>query len=299
MNQVRSTQVCAVVVTYHPDGDFSKRLGAVLPQVAHVIIVDNGSGAEAISRLTDLAQDSRVTLLKNERNRGLAIALNQGLLEAKRLGFSWALTLDHDTLVAQDCISNLLKTLNHHPENSKVAVIGCNYQNRTTGEYCRDPHQPRSFDEVRTLITSGSLMSLEIFEAVGPFREEFFIDGLDFEYCARARQMGFKIVMSLAVGMVHNEGEKTRHRLLGMTFVTHNHSPLRRYYIFRNGLRLILEFGLKDPKWALGLCRNLFRETRSIILFESQKFAKLKASSRGLVHGLFRRLGPHGEKWQA
>ncbi len=36
-------QVCAVVVTYHPDDDFPARLSRIVPQVAATFIVDNGS----------------------------------------------------------------------------------------------------------------------------------------------------------------------------------------------------------------------------------------------------------------
>jgi len=36
-------QVCAVVVTYHPDHDFPARLTRIAPQVAATFIVDNGS----------------------------------------------------------------------------------------------------------------------------------------------------------------------------------------------------------------------------------------------------------------
>lgn len=286
-----NADVCAVVVTYHPDQDFPQRVEAILPQVGRVIIVDNGSNPQSLAFIEPFEKNPKVTLLRNAVNQGLAIALNQGIGKAGDLGFGWVFTLDHDTMVVSDCIDKCLSTLRQYPLLSEVGIVGCNYQNRTTGELCRQPRVDQPWDEVRTVITSGSLMPVSLFHKIGPVRESFFIDCLDFEYCLRARGHGYKILFSLPVGMIHNEGEKTRHKLLVWNFVTHNHSPLRRYYIFRNGIRLIQEYWAKEPKWVLGETRNLLKELVAIILFETDKFKKLRALSKGILHALTGKFG--------
>jgi rhamnosyltransferase len=285
------SDVCAVVVTYHPDQDFPRRVDAILPQVGHVVIVDNGSNPQAVALIEAFSQNLRATVVRNTVNQGLAKALNQGIAKASELGFTWVFTLDHDTLVTSDCIEKVVSTLSQYPNLREVGIVGCNYENRTTGELCRQPRLQKPWDEVRTVITSGSLMPVSLFHEIGPVRESFFIDGLDFEYCLRARGRGYRVLFSLPVGMIHNEGEKTRHKLLFWKFVTHNHSPLRRYYIFRNGVRLIQEYWLKESKWVLGEIRNLLKEFIAVILFESGKLAKLRALLKGIGHALLGKFG--------
>jgi rhamnosyltransferase len=284
----KPSEICALIVTFHPDQEFEKRVKAIRPQVGNVVIVDNGSRLECVAHLKSI---SGVEFVWNQSNMGLATALNQGIERAIALGFKWVFTLDHDTVVTSNCIEKCVATFNQYPAPHEVGIIGCNYQNRTTGEYCRLPRDEQPWDEVRTVITSGSLMPTELFVKIGPFRDQFFIDCLDFEYCLRARQYGYKILFSLPVGMIHNEGEKSRHRFLMWNVVTHNHSPLRRYYIFRNGVRLIQEYWLKESKWVLGECRNLAKELLAIVLFETGKWRKLKAIAKGTCHGLSGRFG--------
>src|ERR1700731_1621571 len=46
--------VCAIVVTYHPDAELPERLSRILFQVRALVIVDNGSGETAVRTLRDL-----------------------------------------------------------------------------------------------------------------------------------------------------------------------------------------------------------------------------------------------------
>jgi hypothetical protein len=53
-------QVCAVVVTFHPDHDFPARLSRIVPQVAATFIVDNGSSVRCyrlVKRIAMYEQD--------------------------------------------------------------------------------------------------------------------------------------------------------------------------------------------------------------------------------------------------
>jgi rhamnosyltransferase len=60
--------------------------------------------------------------------------------------------------------------------------------------------------EVSFLISSGSLIDLDAFAVIGPFREDFFIDGIDIEWCFRARACGFRGLMALSEPMPHRFG---------------------------------------------------------------------------------------------
>src|SRR2546428_6934698 len=68
--------ILAIVVTYHPDGSFAERFERLVGQVGAVLIVDNGSGAAAVSMLREAATRLNMALILNSENLGLAVAIN-------------------------------------------------------------------------------------------------------------------------------------------------------------------------------------------------------------------------------
>lgn len=48
-------ELCAIVVTYHPDSQLPIRLTSVLRQVAALVIVDNGSADAEIEMMREFA----------------------------------------------------------------------------------------------------------------------------------------------------------------------------------------------------------------------------------------------------
>ena len=67
------------MVTYQPDlARLRRLLDAVAPQVAHVVVVDNGSGDDCLGWLRSLASQA-LTLVELGSNRGIAAAQNIGM----------------------------------------------------------------------------------------------------------------------------------------------------------------------------------------------------------------------------
>jgi rhamnosyltransferase len=286
---------CAVLVTFHPDAEFAFRLEEILRQLATVIVVDNGSTPAELEVLRELAQENRVVLVRNSANVGLARALNIGLEHAQALGFSWAVLLDQDTHIDRDLVATLRAVRDGLPHSWLVALIGAGARekHRRSPKIARLESRGNEWQEVRTAITSGSLVSLEAFERIGPFREEFFIDHVDTEYCARARALGYRILRTVRPVMTHSIGRPTQHRLLWMKKWTSNHSADRRYYITRNHTVLLREAGGIVPgAWALrGLLSGL-NACKRIALYEEDKARKIAAVWAGWRDGIRGRLGP-------
>ena len=181
-------QVCAVVVTYHPDHDFPARLSRIVPQVAATFIVDNGSSDAEMAMLRDVAAGGAVTLVCNLENLGVATALNIGVRRAIALGFTWALLLDQDTEVDHDMVERLVGTHASCPDADRIAIVGSRFRDTKgqSSEPIRLDARGDLWEEVESVITSGSLLSLRAYSAIAPFRDEFFIDYVDTEFCLRA-----------------------------------------------------------------------------------------------------------------
>lgn len=281
---------CAIVVAYFPDKEFGERLRSLLPQVAQVIVVDNTPEESAVPHLKDaLHYSAQVHVIENRANAGIAAALNQGLGYALNEGYEWILTLDQDT----ECYPDMVNTLFKVAEACKPTpmVIGGNYF---------DPHNDRTkiqtdeaddFLEQKTVITSGCLIDAHLATAIGGFREDYFIDQVDHEFCLRARTHGHKVVISCKPVMSHSVGEPggARVPLLG---VLPNHPPLRKYYIARNTVVTIAEYWRREPAWCLRRLVRLLLGLVEMGLLEKHRLSKVRAFAGGVVDGLRRRMGP-------
>ncbi|HXO31220.1 MAG TPA: glycosyltransferase family 2 protein, partial [Candidatus Acidoferrales bacterium] len=223
-------EVCAITVAYHPDEKFPMRVERVLREVGALVIVDNGSNDAELRMLRELATNSLITLISNGENVGIARALNIGIWRALTLGFKWALLLDQDSWVDDDMVPTLIAAGAAYPDRDRLAVIGSGY--RDASEPLREQKAEaldNNWEEVSSVITSGSLIPLNAHAAIGAFREDFFIDHVDTEYCFRARAMGYRVIRTRRPIMSHNIGAISRHEVLWMKKWTFNHAADRRY----------------------------------------------------------------------
>lgn len=297
--------ICAVVVTYFPDERVEERLRIIAAECEHVVVVDNSAPAAAFRSLASLAKP--VEVLAQHRNLGVAAALNVGLERALALGFSWALTFDQDSTPQPGFSAGLWAARLRHAMPEQVAVVGPRLREENLAHEdhrwvvphpryrwwfrcapCRDADLPG----VAFVITSGALMDLRAFQRIGPMDAGLFIDYVDHDYCLRARQLGYDIVVSKDALLVHNLGAKREFRIGARAVRPTFHSALRLRYMFRNRRIVRRRYAHAFPHWAcfdfVSTHHNLVR----IALFEDQRGAKLRAICRGTCDGWLGRSGP-------
>ena len=282
--------VCAVVVTYHPDEGLEKRIDGISEQADHVVIVDNHSSEEKAHVLERIAEKKKVHLIRNAQNLGVATALNEGTIWARQHGYAWAFLFDQDSVVGEGALDTLVDVLNGHGEADAPAVLGCNYRDVQAGRlrYPDESASGISWRERKTVITSGSLVSIDVYSDIGPFRDAFFIDHVDDEYCLRARRRGYKVISTCKPVMLHSVGAITLHKLLWKRTGTTNHPPFRRYYMTRNHIILIKEYFAIEPRWVYDTVYSRMKSLVLMCLFEKQRPAKIRNVLRGFFHGVFR-----------
>jgi rhamnosyltransferase len=281
--------VCAVVVSYFPQGDFLFRLKQIRSQVAQVAVVDNASSEETLSLLEAAQSELGVAVIRNQTNLGIATALNQGARFAREKGYAWCLLFDQDTTPSSCMRQRLAEVYAKFPRKNRLAVLGSNYRGAGSGETTVPDSE--LWIERKTVITSGSLVSLAALERIGPFRDEFFMDCVDFDFCLRARSMGFEVVEAIESVMEHFIGAPTKHRLLWSQRNVFNHSPFRWYYKTRNNMVLCGEYLRKDPAWVIrAVCARIL-ESLLMLLFEKSRLPKVKYMTAGLRDGVVGRLG--------
>jgi len=281
-----------------------------------LVVVDNRSNSRSRGMLSDLVSLPNVHLILNDENLGVATALNQGVRMAMEQGYQWALLLDQDTATESFIVETLASVYDNLERKNGLAIIGSNYYDKNTGRalFDRSSATANSWVERKAVITSGSLLSLRAFAAIGPFRDELFIDLVDIEYCLRARSMGFTVVQASKPTMKHALGTSTLHRVpwRKIALEATNHSPLRRYYMARNPVVLAREYPrafrevcqeeygrsarvyfavFKEPHWVFTAAYVLTIMSILIVLFEDQKISKLYHILLGVWHGVVGKMG--------
>jgi rhamnosyltransferase len=219
-----------------------------------------------------------VESILNERNRGLAAALNQGLDWGEERGLAWILTFDQDTTPGLTLVAEAGRVFDAH-RGRPVAVIGAGWiRRRDGGTDCEDPGGV----EAAHVITSGALHYVPLWRTLGGFQEDFFIDYVDQEYCLRARSAGYVIARACVPTMSHAIGHPSRRWMLFRPVSLTNHSPVRRYYITRNRIRVWRAYWRREPAYVAYDMRAAIKELVKLLLFEDVRLGKLRAIAAGI-----------------
>ena len=278
--------VSAVIITYNVENDFKNRINKLKGKVNEIIVVDNGSKAETISMLKELEKE--ITIIYLEKNKGIAYALNTGIKYSIEKGYDWILTLDHDSIVTDNMINNMLKCYESFEEElkEKVAMLVPVHVEEKEHEnnhvINNEEVSSKSYTEVLTEITSGALTKASIYKSVGLYDEKLFIDLVDHDYCLSLNKKGFKVIQVNSAILIHNLGESVKKSILGLKMIPTNHSPLRRYYMSRNRHYIWNKYKKDFPGWVLTDKRRFITENLKIVLFEDNKIEKFKYIREGI-----------------
>lgn len=288
-----NTDVCAIIVSYNPTLALLDNIAALAPQVAEIIVIDNGSREPSAEVLRQIGGRSDCHLIFNGDNLGIAAALNIGIRQAVASGYSWVATFDQDSQACNGFVAEQLRAWRSCPYRDQVALIAPRYHDPGTGivsSYSKGNGE-KLFSEITHAMTSGNLVRSEVFARVGLFDELFFMDCVDHEFCLRLHRYGYRLIEAHKALLQHALGSMTLRSLFGRNCKIYNHSPLRRYYNARNRVVVYMRYAYYFPRWIVADLGNFCREIAGIILFEENAPAKLGAILKGVAHGLTGKMG--------
>ncbi len=288
-------RVVALVVTYHPEDSSFESIRLLAEQTCSVIVVDNSATPADRERLTQALGNNQqsFTLLFNERNLGIATALNQGVRHAQELGAEWVLTMDQDSRITNGMVATMLARYDTLPADyrSRVASLA-----PLLTDSLPPPDQTASdthcltHKEVPTVITSGNLIKIEAWRAVGGYSDKLFIDYVDHDFCFRLRRAGWVILECQGAALIHKIGNATHIRFLSRKIAINQHPPLRTYYIMRNGLNFWRTFP-GDKTFIKSDKINTFRLLVKAFLFDTHKLERLRMFWSGYLDFRSNRFG--------
>lgn len=234
----QKSSFAAVVVYYHPDQDAlanTERLARCLP----VLVIDNSEHPNKPKW-----RSSNIVYIANGNNLGVAVALNQGIDYWQQHNIQWCFLFDQDSQIDEAFIQSMQKASETLKHQNTAGIVPIYYANNL-GNYGaliqlnrwrlkrtlpQNLHKDKLYP-VSYAITSGSLINLANYAAIGPHDESLFIDFVDIEWGLRANSLGYQLLTNPNAELQHHLGVEPL-SLLGRRIV--NHSPLRHYYYCRN-----------------------------------------------------------------
>jgi rhamnosyltransferase len=270
----------AVVVLHHPQGDLAGRLERVMDQVAGLVVVSNDGQlpADLPGRL-----GPRIRWQINPRNLGLGAALNQGLAIAREHAVEWFLLLDQDSLVDADLVSGLAATWQSISPRGRIGILAPNYRSRAGGRCAYPVDVP--WQRISTVVTSGSLVARAALDECGGMHEEFFIEGIDLEFCLRIRQRGWEVAASGRPLMTHGAGAAREATVLWRRVLVGDHPPWRCYLQGRNLTWTWRRYWRVDIPWAAKTLVSVAKRFVIICLAEDAAGPKMQEWLRGIGDG--------------
>jgi rhamnosyltransferase len=292
---------CAVgIVAYHPDLNILTSLLVALSQEqTQIWLFLNSPLTPGQKDQLDAVVPNNLRFLNDGSNAGLGVAYNQ-LAEAARLAGARALLLfDQDSSPQLGIAGQLSTTFELLRSNGeRPALVGPLAVSAGREDFkpprrfrYRAARQYGSAWQAEFVLSSGSLLDLDAFVEIGPFREDFFIDAIDIEWCFRSRARGYSCWIDSAVRMPHRLGLGTL-RLPFVNMYLARQPPLRLYTYVRNQVAM-LRLAHVPLKWKLRIVPYMiFQGTTYFIACAGARRRILYAFGCGFVDGLRLRLGP-------
>lgn len=285
-NRIKYNEILVIIVSFNGFPKIKQTIDALYNKVGHILIVDNASEAVSQDFLDSIERKEGVSISRLIENKGIGYALNVGINQAKSMNYNWLLTMDQDSIIDPTMIDEYCKCLNYNTELECLTpniVVHGKKDEITSDKY------------VKYAITSGNLVKTSLFDEIGMYNEDLFIDCIDFDFSLRVRQAGYGIYRVNSALMQHELGDEFNLPPILAKFYT-LHSPLRRYYMYRNSLYIINKYFFTFPLFVIKLTISNILLLLLIPFNDSRPFTSLLYVFRGVkdylsgVRGIYREI---------
>lgn len=290
--------IAAVFSLFNPDSSVVSNVELVLKQVNTVIVVDDGSTAD-ISGVLDQLQTLGCLVHRMESNSGIAAALNAGIstaLSTVSVQPDLILTMDQDSTLNVDYVATLIKA--YESAQKADLQVGMVAPGTVEGLPSRSTGKQGAVVFGDEPIQSGLLIPTTVFQNVGTFMADLFIDGVDSEFYLRVKAAGYRVILAPGASLNHSLGSMVPARILGLEpqlrgkpLLVRTAATMRYYYIYRNKLLLAARYWRTNPQWVLRGVLLDMRHLAIVTLMVPGRMSRLHEVSAGIADGFKGRTG--------
>lgn len=289
--------VAVGIVLFNPEVErLIKCIESVKDQVSKVYIFDN-------SITTNCIKDDNIVYITENKNKGVAYALNRIMERAHKDGFEWVVTMDQDSIAPCGMIEDFKKNIKKHTD---IGIFCPQVIDRRRVYLEVENDIKESY--VDFCITSASCTSIDAWEKCGKFDEWMFVDLVDNDFCKRIILNGYRIlklnkwILDQEFGKIIPKSYRTQKFWMKISEILSNQnfaklsykkfvSPLRVYYTNRN----IIYINKKFKKYGTvgyenyncnGYLGFIIAFILPSILRAQDKKEVIKATIHGIVDGI-------------
>lgn len=249
--------VSAVVVTWNSEPVVAQMLRslATQPNVVDITVIDNASSDDTVATVTRTAPHA--ALIRNDRNLGLAAAINQGLVATAS---PFVLLCNADISLAPDAVAAMLRTAERHPDAAFVipcferadgrrrtsvgdlptlrsALLGRQAARRSAHDAADHGFWWDQWDHAtERQVPRGSeacyLARRSVIARIGPQDERFRLDWEGIDWAARANEAGAEIWFCPEARVMHIGGQSIRQ--VQARWIVSSHKGMYRYFAKRS-----------------------------------------------------------------
>lgn len=281
-------KLAACVVLYHPDKTLIGNIQSYFNDVDFLFIVDNSDVYKAYD--FSFLNINKYLYIYNKKNIGIAAALNVAAKKACESGFEWLLTMDQDSRFEDGSLKILkgsLMSIIDSPDN-KVGIIAPTLKD---ANFINNLLNDNPIIEVQVVCTSGNILNLQAWTNTEGFNEKLFIDCVDTDICLRILLHQYKIYIDNNSFLVHSLGSLKAVYFFKRNLWISRHNYIRRYYMTRNRSFIIATYNQAFPEYCRYLFKTQISEFLKIILYEDNKYKKIKSVLWGLFDFLINKFG--------
>ncbi|MGP2657643.1 glycosyltransferase family 2 protein [Malaciobacter sp. WC5094] len=231
-------KIYSILVVYNPrEDEFRNAVHRLKKQTDLVIVCNN-------SKYDIQFDDKKVKIFNFRDNLGIAKAQSVGMKWAFENNADFILQMDQDSIPSDNLVKSLFNCYEDLTNKGyKIGLVGPQDYDKDTKEHSMSIINKEknikntNYSIVPDTLSSGSLISKDIYELIGEMDNDLFIDIVDFEYCWRIRAKEYLIIKNKDALLGHKLGYGKK-KIYGV-FNINLGSPFRHYYQFRNILMMM------------------------------------------------------------
>lgn len=286
------SKIDMVLVIYNPNSELLLNcISSIENDIRNIYIIDNGSKDFEINRNSE-----KIKLIRLKENMGIAYAQNIGLKEAIQNNADYILLSDQDTSYPKDYIEKMIKNFSINERVCAIAPLFKDINSKKINDgfyiksflYTKRIFPNYGFYELFHTIASGKIINAKYLYDIGFMNEKLFIDWVDYEWCWRARNKGYKIIGNAYVTIHHQLGNESKD--IGFREINLR-SYIRHYYITRNAFYLALYSKNLNISNKIVLFFKSFRYIVAYPVLTKPHLKNLKYVLLGFWHGINKKLG--------
>lgn len=287
MNTTVPIRVICVVVCFNSSQKIREMIELTLPQVEHIVIVDNNSCSKDKLFLKNLENEylNQVTFIFNNENIQFAAGMNVGIKAAITLGTEYILQLNDDNFLSQGAVDAMLDCFEFQ-SSRPIGIVAPTVLINKQAKFLPSG----TITDYPLIASAGMLIPAALFNVFGYYDEDLVIGYDDYDFSLRAKNLGYRCLITGNAALYANLGRMERKSLFTKGISVFNYSPVRRYYAARNGVFLLRRWKRSKELWRWVLWWEI-NSMLGIIFFEDNKVKKISYTFIGYFDGFRKKMG--------